>query len=364
MKLLEKRNSPALMRAALKRALRKVVSRHNKTKMVKKSRNGSSYTPHRHKIVAPSVLDLSKLKYHDPLVKFINEIKEEASKGRAQKIAQIHLCFRETKMITSSGGLYLLANLERLNSESPYVKYNVTRPPATRMSKDDNNRYPVVDSVMNWLGVYKALGKEKREMRRLPMVDCWEATRGAQVASADVGKLLEKVTDSIGQDLKPLYRPLVEAMSNSVEHAYRTDLYNKAQPTTKWWCLATVMNNRLIALVCDLGIGISKTLPKTQSTKFFANIVDYIGHKLSTDSDFIRASLQLKKSATKLDYRGKGGPDLQSVIEKTPNAKLAIYSNKGFYSYTNRGKVHPETWLDHKFSINGTIVECSLELPS
>ena len=364
MKLIEKRNSPAYLRAANKRGLRKCVSNFNKNSSSKLARNGSKYEAARIKIVAPSVLDLSKLKNHDLMVDFVDQIKTEARKGRVHKIAQVHLCFRETKMITSSGGLWLLANLERLNYESPFVKYSVTRPPATRMNQNDNNRYPVVDSVMNWIWIYAALGKQKREMRQLPMVDCWEATRGSQVASAKVGQLLEKVTVSTGQNHQALYRPLVEAMSNSVEHAYRTDLYQSEQPVIKWWCFATIMNNKLIALVCDLGLGISKTLPKTQSKTFFTNIIDFIGHSLSSDSDFIRASLQLKKSATKLDYRGKGGPDLKSIIEKIPNAKLAIYSNRGSYSYTNRGKANPETWFDHKKSINGTIVECSLDLPT
>lgn len=363
MKLLEKRNSPAILRAAEKRGLRKAISSFNKNSSEKRSRNGSKYTPVVNKIIAPVVLDLSKIQNHDLMVQFVDSIKTQARRGTAQKVAQVHLCFRETRVITSSGGLWFLANLERIRSESPFIKYRVTRPPATRLNQNDNNRYPVVDSVMNWIGIYTALGKDKREMRQLPMVDCWEATRGSQVVGSKIGELLEKITLSTGQNHQALYRPLVEAMSNSVEHAYRSDLYSKAQPEIKWWCFATILNNKLIALVCDLGLGISKTLPKTQSKTFFTNITEMIGHALSTDSDFIRASLQLKKSATKLDYRGKGGPDLQSVIEKIPNAKLSIYSNKGSYSYTNRGKANPETWFDHKLSINGTIVECSIELP-
>lgn len=363
MKLLEKRNSPAIIRAAEKRGLRKAITKFNKNSPTKKSRNGNVYTTIVQKIIAPVHMDISKIQNHDLMVQFVDNIKNYARKGTVNKVAQIHLCFRETRIITSSGGIWLLANLERLRSEAPYVKYRVTSPPATRLNRGDNNRYPIVDSVMNWIGIYTALGKAKREMRQLPTVDCWEAARGSQVVSSKIGELLEKVTLRTGQNHQALYRPLVEAMSNSVEHAYRSDLYHKQQPEIKWWCFATIMNNRLIALVCDLGLGISKTLPKTQSKTFFSNITDFIGHALSSDSDFIRASLQLKKSATKLDYRGKGGPDLQSVIEKIPNAKLSIYSNKGSYSYTNRGKLNPETWFDHKLSINGTIVECSIELP-
>ncbi|EJJ7183592.1 hypothetical protein NJK71_000381 [Salmonella enterica] len=363
MKLLEKYKSPAYLRAALKRGIKKHIFKFNRNRSKKISRNGRNFINKAHKIIAPVCIDLSKLRHHDLMVKFVEEIKKHARKGTMHKVSQVHLCFRETIAITSSGGLWFLANLERLRSECPYTKFTITRPPATRMNGSDKNRYQVVDSVMNWIGIYTALGFQKREMRKLPMVNCWEATKGSQVVSAEVGKLLERVTLSTGQDHKSLYRPLVEAMSNSVEHAYRQDLYTSQQPETKWWCFATIMNNKLITLVCDLGLGISKTLPKTQSKTFFSNIVDYIGHTLSSDSDFIRASLQLKKSATKLDYRGKGGPDLKSVIEKIPNARLSIYSNKGTYFYTNRGKANPETWCDHKQSINGTIVECSIDLP-
>ncbi|EDW2054881.1 hypothetical protein S518_002685 [Salmonella enterica subsp. enterica] len=363
MKLLEKNKSPAYLRAALKRGIKKRIFKFNRNRSKKISRNGRNFINKAHKIIAPSCLDLSKVQYHDVMIEFVDEIKKHIRKGSVHKVAQIHLCFRETRIITPSGGLWLLASLERLCSDFPYTKFTITRPPVTRLNNGDNNRYPVVDSVMNWIGIYSAVGFQRREMRKLPMVNCWEATKGSQVASAEVGELLEKVTLSTGQDHKSLYRPLIEAMSNSVEHAYRQDLYTSPQPETKWWCFATIMNNKLITLVCDLGLGISRTLPKTQSKTFFSNIVDYIGHTLSSDSDFIRASLQLKKSATRLDYRGKGGPDLKSVIEKIPNARLAIYSNKGSYFYTNRSKAKPETWLDHRKSINGTIVECSIDLP-
>ena len=363
MKLIEKRNDEAFLNAAKKRALRKQVSEWNRNSPITKSRNGSKNKHRPVKIIAPICLDISKPRFHDALVAFVDNIKQQARKGNSHHISQVHLCFRETKLITSSGGIWLLANLERLRIDYPYVKYSITSPPSTRISNDDNNKYPVVDAVMNWIGIYDALGFERRDMRELPLVNCWEVTRGSQVASQQLGELLEKVTEQTGQDFKALYRPLVEAMSNSVEHAYRPDLYTAEQPATKWWCFAAIMNNRLITLVCDLGLGIPKTLPKTQSKKFFSTIAEYIGHALNSDSDYIKASLELKKSATKLDYRGKGGPDLQSLIAKIPNAKLVIHSNKGSYTYTNRGKAKPETCYDNKTSISGTIVECSLELP-
>lgn len=74
--------------------------------------------------------------------------------------------------------------------------------------------------------------------------------------------------------------------------------------------------------------------------------------------------MQVKRTRTKLGYRGKGGTDLQSIIENFENAQLRIISNKGNYRYTHRKKARPELMWDAKHSINGTIVEWSVPLPN
>ncbi|WP_274850536.1 hypothetical protein [Serratia marcescens] len=365
MKLLEKKITSAILHAAKKRAIRKVVFNGNKNSTIKSRRNGRKRN---HieiaKIVAPSILDLYKASYHDATVDFIKKIEKKASEGTLLKTVKIHICFRNTSYITAAAGLWLLSKIEFMRSLSPYAKFTVTRPPAAPTRGFKKNQ-PVVDSVLNRIGFYTALGLERRSMAEISNVKCWEVTRGEQVVGSKIGELLSSIMEKTGTDYSSLYRPLIEAMSNSVEHAYRADLYKKKGNPTKWWCFAAILNNSLTVLICDLGVGIPNTLHKTQNSQFIKRIIEILGRPLSSDADYIKAALQVKKTRTELDYRGKGGTDLQSVIETTQHSKLCIMSNRGYYQYTNRGSRRtPEVMFDNKLSIGGTIVQWSVELPS
>ncbi|MCT0087124.1 hypothetical protein KUA04_01375, partial [Proteus mirabilis] len=71
-----------------------------------------------------------------------------------------------------------------------------------------------------------------------------------------------------------------------------------------------------------------------------------------------------RKDQHALAYRGKGGTDLQSIIEAVEGSRLSIMSNKGNYRFTNKGnKKKPELCWDGSQSISGTIVEWSIILP-
>lgn len=358
MKKLEKAFSPAIRRLRYKRFMRSLVS-HRSTVEKKLKRNGSLKKISPEKILAPTILDIYKNEYHELVVDFIEKIESKAKTGSKK----IYICFRNTIHISAAAGLFLLAKLETIRSNHRILQYVVSKPPIKTSSKGEAH---VVDSVLNRIGIYASLGVKAREMKENPSVKCWEVIRGELVDSEIAGKLLETITEKMGTDYTDLYRPLIEAMSNSVEHAYRDDLYNKNKNNNKnkWWCFASIMNNKLILLICDLGVGIPKTLKLTQGEKVLAKLTEFIGKPITLDSEHIKASLQVKRTQTKLGYRGKGGTDLQSIIELYENTQLRIISNKGNYRYTNRKKAKPELIWDAKKSINGTIVEWSMPLPT
>ncbi|HBS6036906.1 TPA: hypothetical protein MAL37_003025 [Klebsiella aerogenes] len=361
MKKIEQFFDKALRRMRQKKFLRSIVSKRS-NKVIKLKRNGNKKRIKPEKIVAPPVLDIYSSHHHENVVNFIDSI-ENRIRLEQSKLQNIHICFRNTIYISAAAGLYLLAKLENIRSNYPHVKYTVTRPPFKTSKKGEHH---VVDSVLNRIGVYSAFGMQGREMKENPSVKCWEVIRGELVDSEMAGKLLETVTEKMGTDYTDLYRPLIEAMSNSVEHAYRDDLYDKNKNTNKnrWWCFAAIMNNKLILLICDLGVGISRTLKLTQGERVLTKLIELIGKPIELDSEHIKASLQVKRTRTKLGYRGKGGTDLQSIIDNFTHAQLRIISNKGNYRYTNRKKTKPEVMWDAKKSINGTIVEWSVPLPS
>lgn len=364
MKLLETLYSVHRHRASLKKWHRKIISNYNRNKKQKKNTRGNVKKKNEYlKIIAPTVLDLYKFKNHALMVFFVEQIEKGAALGYKSGGAKIHICFRNTRYISASAGVWLLACAENLMSRFPKTKFRVTRPPQTQIAQNHKKLFPVIDSVLNRIGFYSAIGLKKRELIEVPHVKCWEVSRGTVVAGEVIGQLLESVTKITGRNYKPLYRPLLEATANSVEHAYLEEIYSLPEPHTKWWCFAAIMDNELITLICDLGVGIPKTLPKTQGKGFLEKISKLLGHPFTDDYHFIRGFLQVKRSNTDLDYRGKGGTDLQSIIEQIDGSQLRILSNKGFYKVSNNKHKILEEYFDNSKSICGTIVEWSITLP-
>lgn len=361
MKLWEKEFNSVIKKVRLKRRLRKFVSTNSNFSNTFK-RNGRSTKPTISKIVAPTILDIYNANFHTKVVDFIEQIEIKVKHHQVGQ-GKIPVCFRNTTYISSAAGIFILARLENLKTNYPHVRYIVSRPPV----KTSRSREPhLVDSVLNRIGIYAALGQPTKDMKENPSVRCWEVIRGEFVESEIAGKLLEAITTKLGMDYSDLYRPLIEAMSNSVEHAYREDLYvrDKSQASNKWWCFAAIMDNKLVLLICDLGVGIPKTLALTQGEGILSKIIEILGKPLTSDADHIKAALQVKRTRTKLGYRGKGGTDLQSIIDNHINSRLRIISNKGNYRYTNRKQATPEILWDGKKSIGGTIVEWSVPLPA
>lgn len=371
MELVEKKTNKHIVRSMVKRGVRGFVSKNNKHTKSKYKRNGKKNNLNKVKsayksikIVAPTLLDLYSPKNNFKVIEFMSEIESSSKSASLSHNKKIHICFRNTIFISAAACLWMLSKMETIRSLYPNVKYALSRPPVLR-AKNSYDKKHIVDSVLNRTGFYSALGINKRNMKEVPDVKCWEVIRGELVESEVVGGLLECVADKVGQEYTDLYRPVIEAMSNSVEHAYRKDIYKPKGNgnTNKWWCLAAILNNRLVVLVCDLGVGIPKTLRLTQGEGFLSKIVEFLGKPLTTDSDHIKAALQVKRTRTRLGYRGKGGTDLQSVIDSYKDSMLRIISNHGNYGYTNRSSVAvPEIMWDGKLSIDGTIVEWSMPL--
>lgn len=371
MDILEKKIDKHLIRQSLKRANRKIASNNNTSKQRIYNRNGAKIktrgvkaTNNDGKIIAPAFLDIYSKRNHDKLIKFIIEIEDKARQISGSLTKKLHICFRDTYMITAAAGLLLLARVENLKTNYPNIKYKISRPPVQREKKSYDKRH-IVDSVLNRIGFYSLIGLPKRVMKELPNVKCWEVIRGQLVESEEAGGLIERITEKLQVDFNDLYRPLIEAMSNSVEHAYRDDLYDKSKLSykNKWWCFAAVIDNRLSLLICDLGVGIPKTLKVTQGEGFIAWVKNKLSSNLSSDSDYIQAALEVRKSATLLGYRGKGGMDLQSIIDFHNDSTLRIFSNCGSYKYRNAVPgTKPYNKWDGQVSIEGTIIEWNIPL--
>lgn len=139
----------------------------------------------------------------------------------------------------------------------------------------------------------------------------------------------------------------------------------------KWWIFSQEKDNKLSICVCDLGIGISRSLltnSENVAEDWFAKLKKFLkSHKEKYDKDSasIKAAIEIGNTRTNLSNRGKG---LNQIINQISilcdhKASIAILSNKGSY-IINRGMIEdrPLTGivdgfsLPFKQSIDGTVI--------
>lgn len=323
------------------------------------------------RVVAPSKIDLGKPKSHKSLVQFMVALKI-ACQTAANSGRTINICFRDTRLITASGGIYLLATTDTLVKKFSHVKFSVTKPPKIPQV-EYHAAVSVVHSVLCQIGFYKLLNLNPVKGKDLPHVNCWHVETSSIVDSVALGTAIERLTEH-GVHGADMFRAGIEAMANATEHAYTDRILNNFTDK-RWWLFTAVLNNELIVYICDLGHGIPVTLPHTQNE----NILQLAFHKFMTTFQLTRPTSQLtgdvlniaistfiKETRTDLGHRGKGGEDIKSFIDKNPEAKLQIYSNAGFWKYARakRNISRPNIGLGYNnaLSIGGTIVGWSIPL--
>lgn len=315
------------------------------------------------KIIAPSIICIYKKQNQLKMIKFLSNL-ELSVKRASTNNHVVFISFRNSTAITAGACVLLLATVDRLNTEFPDVEYQVTYPPRVPYVGHSNRRVPVVSSVLSQVGFFKLIGVKSPKYRALSNVDCWKVTSGELVESELLGNLLISLPKEI-EASKELYRPALEAMCNCVEHGYDETFCNSQNKKyKKWWCLSAVIDGFLVVIVCDLGVGIPYTLPRTQSSSMIQRLSNKIGKVFTSDSDYIKASLLVKKTRTQEEFRGKGGQDLKTIVENTPFSTLQVHSNKGAYTYkTTEDLSKPqEKSYDNKMAINGTITGWSIKV--
>ncbi|MBU0914329.1 MAG: hypothetical protein KKF22_17500 [Gammaproteobacteria bacterium] len=336
------------------------------------------------RVVCPAMLSLHSPALHTKTVKFISEF-EKAVRAAQFGSATVHVCFRDTKKIFASGGIYLLARCEVIVNRYRNVKYRVSVPPSLP-EPGHIGPQPIAHSVLCQIGFYKLLGIKQPRGAQLPSVDCWYVSSSEKADGEFIGNAIEKLGKT-GAEARDLYRSSIEAISNASEHAYSTAIQtDKVFTIKKWWLFSAVLDNEAFFYICDLGHGIPKTLEYTQSPTLLEHIKSLLTKTMSPeqrrgfveDVHKIKMSTMVKETRTELSYRGKGGGDLKSYISKHSGSVLRIYSNKGAYTFKNKklpvrsnslvneleqtNNKKYETGYNNKHSIEGTVIGWSMPL--
>ena len=316
-------------------------------------------------IIAPQYIDIYDIKNANKFLKFLGDIRSAIGVRRQN----ILISFRDSKRITAAAGLLMLAEVDRLVKKYGASTINATKPPPVYNQFHQESR--TLEAALNQIGFYELLQQKENNIPKPDNVSCWSVARGTSTDSATAGHMIEKINASIPEkSTRALYRGAIEALANSVEHAYtgiRSDSLNILDK--RWWLFVGVFEGTLAVLVCDLGVGIPNTIRKTQEKSFLEKIFTRFKFSASNDADWIKAATLVKETRTADSYRGKGGDDLRAIVRSDKKAALSIYSNQGVYRLRNstakKGVQAPaERLYNQKRSILGTIVEWSVGLES
>lgn len=185
---------------------------------------------------------------------------------------------------------------------------------------------------------------------------------GESNSGAKAKALRESIEEIAGQEINspPLYQGLTEAITNVCHHAY----IGIADERRKYWWLTGSFDSNtreLQVTFYDKGIGIPKTLP---AHDLFETIKELFGQW--KDSRKICAAMELGRTSTGLEERGKGLQDLIEFAKAYNMGKLRVCSLKGSYEETyqkdNADNPVNTEMIDHKFSIGGTLLQWTVTL--
>lgn len=136
-------------------------------------------------------------------------------------------------------------------------------------------------------------------------------------------------------------------------------------------------SGKLQVVFCDLGIGIPKSLFRESdqvSDGWLDRLRNWIarhveGGKADDDALKIRAAIEIGRTRTKLQHRGKGLKQMVSTLDQIGDgdATVEIISGNGIYRHRSRNKKVVEKALplsdNRKTAIRGTLIHWSVPLP-
>ena len=156
-----------------------------------------------------------------------------------------------------------------------------------------------------------------------------------------------------------LFEGISEAVTNVSQHAYPESL---GEQPKYWWVSASFnkLTRELNVTFYDRGTGIPNTL---QSHRFFERFRDQFDNW--KDSAKIKAAMEIGRTSSGLEERGKGLQNLLQFAKAHKKGKLSVKSLKGIYQEVfltdaQGNQTVKKNKIDHEYSIGGTLIEWSV----
>ncbi len=252
----------------------------------------------------------------------------------------VHICFKQAKLLRPCGTLWLVATCEHLMHRYP-GKLKGNRPL--------NN---TVEQLFQHIGLLQKLGVPDRNIPiNAENVKFWHYFSGLTTDDVSQFKqLFESIT--LSESIQSgLFDSLSEAVTNTIHHAY------PGQHRKQWYMFTQYKDGKFTIAICDLGISIPKSLQKKTEVKQFVKLL-----KNKRDNHLLEIAVQSNRTRTKLPYRGKGLKEMLEQVRQGTVGGFRILSARGAFNYNAENK--SETGRDFKKPIKGTIIEWQIPLKS
>lgn len=292
---------------------------------------------------APTCFDLTTVSNRDVLLLFVDHLNKRLNDGE-----RVIIDFSPTVKLNPGGTLYFVANLDTLLHKFPgAIK--------CRLPKDE-----VVEQLFQHIGLLSKLGRRPRLLITAENVVNWHHATGSDATTNAFKALLMQHSDAMGGLItrSSLYDCMSEAVTNTRKHAYPKSVKN----LPNWWMFSQASGDALEVVICDLGIGIPKSLlVKPQMRDYFRKLF-MVGRQASHDKELIKIATSTNRSSTGLEYRGKGLPQMLDFIKTADDGGFRVQSGSGSYTFSARSK--KDKAFTYRRSIKGTIVQWTLKLQS
>ncbi|MDR6128026.1 hypothetical protein [Sphingomonas sp. SORGH_AS_0438] len=162
----------------------------------------------------------------------------------------------------------------------------------------------------------------------------WRYATGTR-ADETSGDVLDEHEGRVSPSLmQSVQTGLSEALVNILHHAYKADRNDgcKGYKERRWWMFTHERNGMLDVLICDLGIGISRSLPLTWEKNFLKKLQTYFPAQ-SADAAAINIALLLGESSTGDIHRGKGLPQIWNATRSSSAGGVGILSGKAYVGF-------------------------------
>lgn len=296
------------------------------------------------RISVPYALSIESDKNRIQFTRFMQEFRRECLQNRCR----IVLDFNSTEVILPAAMILLVAELDR----------------AKRIFKEQfsvtfsNVRNITVKQLLVQIGLYELCGLKPPKLNSSDFVDNVRHWRfaTAERADEDTNDAFAAIEGRICSNLRRgMWRGVSEAIINSVQHAYAAPrgVPGPRMNHKRWWMFSQEKDGELTVVVCDLGIGIPRSLPLNWEQSVLRSLMSAFTDT-GPDVAAVRAALKVGNTSTGKKHRGKGLPQIWNAVKSDKNSAILLHSNRARLHWS--GQRGTEEAKEFPGSIFGTVI--------